>query len=83
LRLGCGCKTSRLNNAPPKRVAQKFHCAILQIEVTRASRGLSAIAELFVFLLLLVIGKINSIFQLCDVLSGFVQEWHPLADVVA
>jgi len=68
---------------PPKRVAQKFHCAILQIEVTRASRGLSAIAELFVFLLLLVIGKINSIFQLCDVLSGFVQEWHPLADVVA
>jgi len=32
----------------PKRVAQKFHFAILQIEVTRASRGLSAIAELLV-----------------------------------
>jgi len=30
---------------PPKRVAQKFHFAILRIEVTRASRGLSAIAE--------------------------------------
>jgi len=29
-------------------VAQKFHFAILQIEVTRASRGLSAIAELLV-----------------------------------
>jgi len=33
---------------PPKRVAQKFHFAILRIEVTRASRGLSAIAELLV-----------------------------------
>jgi len=32
----------------PKRVAQKFHFAILRIEVTRASRGLSAIAELLV-----------------------------------
>ena len=29
-----------------KSVAQKFHFAILRIEVTRASRGLSAIAEL-------------------------------------
>jgi len=29
----------------PKSVAQKFHFAILRIEVTRASRGLSAIAE--------------------------------------
>jgi len=29
-------------------VAQKFHFAILRIEVTRASRGLSAIAELLV-----------------------------------
>jgi len=29
-------------------VAQKFHLAILQIEVTRASHGLSAIAELLV-----------------------------------
>jgi len=29
-------------------VAQKFHFAILRIEVTRASRVLSAIAELFV-----------------------------------
>jgi len=32
----------------PKRVTQKFHFAILRIEVTRASRGLSAIAELLV-----------------------------------
>ena len=32
----------------PKRVAQKLHFAILRIEVTRASRGLSAIAELLV-----------------------------------
>jgi len=32
-------------------VAQNFHFAILQIEVTRASRGLSAIAELLVKLL--------------------------------
>jgi len=32
----------------PKRVAQKFHFAIFRIEVTRASRGLSAIAELLV-----------------------------------
>jgi len=31
-------------------VAQKFHFAILRIEVTRASRGLSAIAELLVFI---------------------------------
>jgi len=30
-------------------VAQKFHFAILRIEVTRASRGLSAIAELLFF----------------------------------
>jgi len=29
-------------------MAQKFHFAILRIEVTRASRGLSAIAELLV-----------------------------------
>jgi len=29
-------------------VAQKFHFAVLRIEVTRASRGLSAVAELFV-----------------------------------
>jgi len=29
-------------------VAQKFHFSILRIEVTRASRGLSAIAELLV-----------------------------------
>jgi len=29
-------------------VAQKFHFAILQIDVTRASCGLSAIAELLV-----------------------------------
>jgi len=29
-------------------VAKKFHFAILRIEVTRASRGLSAIAELLV-----------------------------------
>jgi len=32
-------------------VAQKFHFAILRIEVTRASRGLSAIAELLVTIL--------------------------------
>jgi len=31
-------------------VAQKFHFAILRIELTRASRGLSAIAELLVFI---------------------------------
>jgi len=31
-------------------VAQKFHFAILRIEVTRASRGFSAIAELLVIL---------------------------------
>jgi len=30
----------------PQRVAQEHHFAILRIEVTRASRGLSAIAEL-------------------------------------
>jgi len=30
-------------------VAQKFHFAILRIEVTRASLGLSAIAELYLF----------------------------------
>jgi len=30
-------------------VAHKFHFAILQIEVTRASHGLSAIAELLVY----------------------------------
>jgi len=30
-------------------VAQEFHFVILRIEVTRASRGLSAIAELLVF----------------------------------
>jgi len=29
-------------------VAEKFHFSILRIEVTRASRGLSAIAELVV-----------------------------------
>jgi len=33
---------------PPKRVAQEFHFAILRIKVTRASCGLSAIAELLV-----------------------------------
>jgi len=32
-------------------VAQKLHFAILRIEVTRASRGLSAIAELLVTVL--------------------------------
>jgi len=32
----------------PKRVAQKFYFALLRIEVTRASHGLSAIAELLV-----------------------------------
>jgi len=36
-------------------VAQKFHFAILRIEVTRASRGLSAIAELFVTIVLISI----------------------------
>ena len=35
----------------PKRAAQKFHFVILRIEVTRASRGLSAIAELLVNIL--------------------------------
>ena len=38
---------------PKKSVAQKFHFAIFRIEVTRASRGLSAIAELLVVYLLL------------------------------
>ena len=33
---------------PTKKVAQKFHFAILRIEVTRAWRVLSAIAELLV-----------------------------------
>ena len=33
-------------------MAQKFHFAILRIEVTRASRGLSVIAELLVILLI-------------------------------
>jgi len=37
-----------ISSKPPKRVPQKFHFAILQIEVTRASHGLSAIAELLV-----------------------------------
>ena len=37
-----------LSPPPRKRVAQKFHFAILRIEVTRASRGLSATAELLV-----------------------------------
>jgi len=36
-------------------VAEKFHFAILRIEVTRASRGLSAIAELLVLVHLFVI----------------------------
>jgi len=31
-------------------VAQKFHFAILRIKVTRASRGLSAIADLLVLM---------------------------------
>jgi len=30
-------------------MAQKFHFTLLQIEVTRASRGLSVIAELLVY----------------------------------
>jgi len=36
-------------------VAQKFHFAVLRIEVTHASRGLSAIAELLVIALWLVV----------------------------
>jgi len=32
-------------------VAQKFHLAILRIEATRASRGLSAIAEILVLII--------------------------------
>jgi len=43
-------------------VAQKFHFAILRIEVTRASRGLSAIAELLVKLM-----KLTSSVALTDV----------------
>jgi len=35
---------------PPKRLAQKFHFTFLRIKVTRASRGLSAIAELLILL---------------------------------
>jgi len=31
-------------------VAQKFHFTVLRIEVTHASRGLSAIAELLVYI---------------------------------
>jgi len=47
--------------SPPKRVAQKFHFAILRIEVTRVSCGLSAIAELLVIcrpIHILVLNKI-------------------------
>jgi len=36
-------------------VAQKFHFAVLQIEVTRASRGLSATAELLVNIIITVL----------------------------
>jgi len=36
----------------PQRVAQKFHFSILRIEVTRASRGLSAIAELLLIIMI-------------------------------
>ena len=43
----------------PHRVAEKFHFAILRIEATRASRGLSAIAELPVYSLLSVISMIR------------------------
>jgi len=39
-------------------VAQKFHFAILRIEVTRASRSLSAIAELLVVTTLYVNDRI-------------------------
>ena len=38
------CSSSAIT--APKSVAQKFHFGILRIEVTRASRGLSGIAEL-------------------------------------
>jgi len=40
--------------SPPQRVAQNFHFTILRIEVTRASRGLSAIAELLVWFLFVI-----------------------------
>jgi len=36
-------------------VAQKFHFAILRIEVTCVSHGLSAIAELLVFVIIIII----------------------------
>ena len=52
---------------PPKRVAQKFHFATLRIEVTRASRGLSAIAELLVSALSTLVNQQhkNSTFTTC------------------
>jgi len=46
-------------------VAQKFHFAILRIEVTRASRGLSAIAELLVTLAVLTLT-----FRIADLLKS-------------
>jgi len=42
--------TFRLSPPPPKGVSKILLCNFLRIEVTRASRGLSAIAELLVYL---------------------------------
>jgi len=42
-------KYLRFPYPPPKGWLKKFHFAILRIEVTRASRGLSVVAELLVF----------------------------------
>jgi len=39
-------------------VAQKFHFAILRIKVTRESRGLSAVAELLVSKVVIIISVI-------------------------
>jgi len=50
-------------------VVQKFHFAILRIEVTRASRGLSAIAELLV-----VTGQIGMKFRQ-NVIGGDLPFW--------
>ena len=43
--------TFPLSPLTQKRGAQKFHLAILRIEVTRVSRGLSVLAELLVVIM--------------------------------
>jgi len=55
---------------PRKRVAQKFHFALLQIEVTRALRGLSAIAELLVLYNYPAVDKISTDIACCMVIAA-------------